>query len=86
MSSSPKMQTKKSLLNQLNKELVKLDGKPLQEWLKAAAEIIQTEDGIYCGREGSIKEQILGVPHEIWLTMGWYTVDKIPKVEYAYLS
>jgi hypothetical protein len=83
---APKKQSKKSLLNHLNGQLAKLNLLPLPEWLEKSKEIIQTEDGIYCGREGCVKEQVLGVEHEIWLTMGWYTVDKIARVEYAYLS
>jgi len=83
---APKKQSKKSLLNHLNGQLAKLDGLPLTEWLEKSKEIITTEDGIYCGREGRVKEQIQGVEHEIWLTMGWYTVDRTPRVEYAYLS
>lgn len=83
---APKKQSKKSLLNYLNRQLTKLDGLPLIEWLEKSKAIITIEDGIYCGREGRVKEQIQGVEHEIWLTMGWYTVDTTPKVEYAYLS
>ena len=83
---APKKQSKKSLLNHLNGQLVKLEGLPLTEWLEKSKAIIQIEDGIYCGREGRVNEQVLGVEHEIWLTMGWYTVDTTPKVEYAYLS
>jgi len=83
---APKKQSKKSLLNHLNGQLAKLDGLPLSEWLEKSKAIITIEDGIYCGREGQVKEQIQGVGHEIWLAMGWYTVDKIARVEYAYLS
>lgn len=83
---APRKTSKRSLLNHLNGQLTKLDGLPLQEWLEKSKDIITTEDGIYCGREGRVKEQIQNVEHEIWLTMGWYTVDTTPRVEYAYLS
>lgn len=83
---APTKQTKKTLLNQLNNRLSKLNGLSLSDWLEKSKEIITIEDGIYCGREGRVNEKIQGVEHDIWLTMGWYTVDTIPKVEYAYLS
>lgn len=83
---TPKKMSKRSLLNNLNNQIAKLDGLPLSQWLDAASKIIPMEDGIYCGREGRVKEQIQITDYEIWLTMGWYTVSDTPKVEYAYLS
>jgi hypothetical protein len=79
-------QSKRSLLNCLNNKLAKLDGLPLAEWLEQSKAIVTLEDGIYCGREGRTNEKVLGVEYDIWLTMGWYTVDKTPKVEFAYVS
>ncbi|RUP37957.1 MAG: hypothetical protein EKK63_13705 [Acinetobacter sp.] len=88
MDGTPKKQTKASLLRHLNNQLAELTGLSLTDWLEKSKEIITIEDGIYCSRngEGSVHEKILNVEYDIWLAMGWYTVDKIPKVEYAYLS
>lgn len=85
-----KEQTKKSLLNSLNRDLSKLGTLPLQEWLDSASklrpEIAEALDGIYCGHEGSIKEAVKIDAHTVYLVMGWYTVTNNPKVEYAYFS
>ena len=87
---SPRPLTKQNMLNFLNTELGKIPLlSPLQDWLDAAAKInpsIATAlDGIYCGQDGRIHEQIPNLPHDIWLTMGWYTVTTA-RVEFAYFS
>lgn len=87
---SPRPLTKQNLLNFLNTELNKIPLlSSLQDWLDAASKInpaiAKALDGMYCGTEGRIHEQIEGLPHEIWLTMGWYKVTTV-RVEYAYFS
>lgn len=79
------------MLNSLNSEISNLGSNlPLQEWLDKASKInpsvANALEGIYCGREGRIHEEVVGLDRPIWLTMGWYTVDSTPKVEYAYFS
>lgn len=86
-----KGQTKKSLLNSLNRDLSKLGTNlQLQEWIDRASEvrpeISEALDGIYCGHEGNLKEEIKIDAHTVYLVMGWYTVANNPKVEYAYFS
>ena len=81
--------TKRQMVNHLNTLLNKIpNNTPLEQWLKQASEIDprlnEALEGIYCGREGRIHEQ-LGESN-IWLTMGWNTVLNTPKVEYAYFS
>jgi len=87
---NPKRQTKRSLLNSLNRELTGIGANvPLQEWLDKAAKInpnvSKALDGMYCGHEGRIHEQVEGFDYEIYLTMGWHTVTTA-RVEYAYFS
>lgn len=88
--SAPKGQTKRSLLNHLNNQLNAIGtNRPLQEWLDQASainsSIAKALNGMYCGHDGRIHEQVEGLGHEIWLTMGWHTVSTV-RVEYAYFS
>ena len=75
---------------QLNAKLLKLKNMELQNWLKEASdicpELATALEGIYCGRDGEIHEQLSGDYNKLWLAMGWYTVSTTPKVEYAYIS
>jgi len=66
-------------------------GTTLQQWLDNANAreipgLSTAIEGIFCGREGSIKEELSGDYAGLYLTMGWYTVYEDPKVEYAYIS
>ena len=58
----------------------------LSEWLKEASgispEFSTALEGIYCGNEGRIHEELCD---GIFITMGWNTITT-PKVEYAYVS
>lgn len=79
------------MLNSLNSQLSSLGTNlPLQTWLDKASDlspsIAEALEGIYCGRDGRIHEEVKGLERPVWLTMGWYTVDSTPKVEYAYFS
>ena len=75
--------------NNLNKALSKINNTILNDWLKEASdicpEISEALEGIYCGREGKIHEELGGQFKGIYLTMGWYTIHH-PRVEYAYIS
>jgi hypothetical protein len=79
--------TKRTQLNQWNKALSKIEDKRLQPWLaeasKISPEFSTALEGIYCGREGKIKEELCD---GIYIVMGWYTISDNPKVEYAYVS
>ena len=71
----------------LNNLLNKIEAKDLQTWLKEAQEIpelIQALEGIYCGREGRIHEQLSC--GRLYITMGWYRIEGPARVEYAYIS
>ena len=83
--------TKKQMINALSKLLCKIPSNtPLQEWLDKASELHpslqKALEGIYCGREGKIHEQLPDFGYDVWITMGWNTVSTTPRVEYAYLS
>jgi hypothetical protein len=87
---APKKQTKKSLLNSLNKQLNAIGTNvPLQQWLDEAAKISKyvatALDGMYCGHDGKINEEVIGYDYPIFITMGWHTVTTA-RVEYAYFS
>jgi hypothetical protein len=80
-------------VNKLNKELSKLStGKTsLQDFINAASElnpgIATALEGIYCGTEGKVHEQIPDTRY--WIAFGWYkdpTSLSPPKVAYAYIS
>lgn len=79
--------TKRTRKNQWNSALSKIEDKRLQPWLdeasKISPEFSTALEGIYCGREGTIKEELCD---GIYIIMGWYTVSDKPKVEYAYVS
>jgi hypothetical protein len=68
------------------KALENIKATSLQDWLDEASQISpefsKALEGIYCGREGRIHEELCD---GIYITMGWYTVNT-PKVEYAYVS
>lgn len=59
----------------------------LQEWLDEASkiniEVSAALEGIYCGLEGRVHEEI---EDGLFLTMGWYSVVDVSRVEYAYVS
>lgn len=83
--------TKRQMVNALSKPLCDIPSNtPLQEWLdKASAlhpSLAKALDGMYCGHEGRIHEQLPDFGHDVWITMGWNTVADKPRVEYAYLS
>jgi hypothetical protein len=63
---------------------------PLQEWIDAVSKLHEdfskALEGIYCGREGKIHEELHGDFERFWLDMGWYTVADTPRVEFAYIS
>lgn len=87
---TPKRQTKKSLLNSLNKQLANIGSNvALQTWLDEAAKISTyvsaAIEGMYCGHEGKIHEEVIGYNHSIYIIMGWHTVTTA-RVEYAYFS
>lgn len=77
-------------ISYLNRELQKINSKVLNDWLKEASDICpeleSALEGIYCGEEGRIRESLGGQYEGLWITMGWYTVYKDPKVEYAYIN
>lgn len=81
---------KRKLIRQINGALSKIGVVPLQEWLDRAADlhpaIAQAVEGIYCGREGKVHQELSGELAGIWLTFGWYTPGSTPRVEYAYAS
>ena len=84
---SPK--TKKR--NFLEKQLRKIpNNSSLQEWLdktsKIAPDLATALEGIYCGHEGRIHQEIGGEYKGIYIVMGWHTVAETPRVEYAYVG
>ena len=83
------IRVKAKKIKTLNKALAALTGLPLQQWLNKASiicpELQQALEGMYCGKEGKIHEELQGDYKGIFVTMGWYTVVQ-PKVEYAYCS
>jgi hypothetical protein len=82
---TPSQQRKK-----LNNALAKIKSKVLQDWIDEASDICPELEialqGIYCGREGRIHEQLPSPYSSCYITMGWHTVANDPKVEFAYIS
>jgi hypothetical protein len=69
------------------KQLHGVKSTELQEWLEKVSnispEFSAAVEGIYCGREGRIHEELCD---GVYITMGWHTDSTNPKVEYAYVS
>lgn len=83
------METKQAKRNRLKAQLFKIESNiPLQEFLERASAISDDMsaaiDGIYCGREGMVRGEPVG--DYAFLTFGWYTTFKTPRVEFYYLS
>jgi len=71
----------------LNNLLSKIKTKNLQEWLSEASkipELASALEGIYCGREGKINEELSC--GKLYISMEWYCIDGPARVEYAYVS
>ena len=82
--------TKGQKRKELNKKIEAIKWNKLQNWIDEASnicpEIAASLEGIYCGHEGKIHEPLHGEYEGLYLAMGWYTVYREPKVEYAYVS
>lgn len=59
--------------------------KGLEEASDICPELSQALEGIYCGREGRIHEELGGFYKGLYITMGWFTINQT-KVEFAYVS
>jgi hypothetical protein len=75
--------------NNLNKALNKISSQILDLWLKEASDICpelsEALEGIYCGHEGRIHEELGGFYKGLYITMGWCKINHT-KVEFAYVS
>lgn len=80
-------------VNRLNKDLAKISGgkTTLSDFIDAAMALdpalAPALEGIYCGTDGKVHEQIPGTRY--FIAFGWYADPKSsnpPKVEYAYIS
>jgi hypothetical protein len=81
--------TQQQKRNFLNKKLNTIQEKNLSTWLNRASsicpELSEALDGIYCGEQGRIHQE-LGVFYSgLYITMGWYKITST-KVEYAYIN
>jgi len=79
--------------NELNAQLAALGVIPLQNWLDKAStlhpSLAEALEGIYCGEQGDVHQELTGELQGLWLRFGWYTSDKSvapPRVEFVYLS
>lgn len=83
----PKLDPKR--LKAMRKAVYVTSRVPLQEWINKVSQVDQllsnAVEGIYCGEDGEMREQIGEYPH--FLLMQWHSVTPgNPKVEVAYIS
>jgi hypothetical protein len=79
-------------LNAIKNGIAKLDnlGLSLDEWLRVASNVdplvSDALEGIYCGEDGQIHEQLGDTRY--WIVMGWHKMGDggRVKVEYCYVS
>lgn len=84
-------------LKHIQREVYKLGNQrlPLTDWLHQASNVdslvSQAIEGIYCGREGRIHEQLGGTRY--WIVASWYVdpyqyaeYGEKPKIETSYVS
>jgi hypothetical protein len=84
------MELNRKEVTRINKVLSKISkgNTSLSDWLDIASKehplLAKALEGIYCGQDGSIHEQLGNTKY--WIMMGWHTVSTAPRVEYAYIS
>jgi hypothetical protein len=81
--------TLKQKRNHLNNALSKISSSILDDWIREASkicpELSEALEGIYCGHEGRIHEELGGFYKGLFITMGWYKINTA-KVEFSYVS
>ena len=85
-----KLSIDKDRFKHMKKEVLKLHDKGLSlpDWINTVAAIdpllAEATEGIYCGEDGRITEQIGDLDHMLVAT--WHTINGRAKVETCYIS